>query len=170
MIPILDEEEIGRRIDQAQRPVDGQRRGRQRAGEALRKHHLNDLAVGNVLPGLVDHPMKVGGFHIGPGMQSFRLPGGGRNDGWRGLAQTIPDHPDPGFGVRVGGGRRRKAVHVRTGHHNHGMADIVEHNHVVGQHHAGFRIFIVGFRRRQLFKLIDGLVADVADRAREKPR
>ena len=45
----LEEEEVRRRVDAAQRPVELDRRRRRRAGRALRDHDLEDVALADVL-------------------------------------------------------------------------------------------------------------------------
>jgi hypothetical protein len=49
-----DEEHVRRRVDVAQRAVDGERIGPELGLEPLRQHHLVDVAGGDVLLGLAD--------------------------------------------------------------------------------------------------------------------
>ena len=55
----VEKEQIRRRVDPAQRAVERERRQRERRLEALRQHHLEDVAGGDVLLGAQHHAPRI---------------------------------------------------------------------------------------------------------------
>ena len=61
----IEIEQERRRIGAAERPVEGERRQGERHREALRQHHLENVAGGDVLLGLLHHAHELGRRGIG---------------------------------------------------------------------------------------------------------
>jgi hypothetical protein len=118
-------EEIRRWVDSPQAPVDAERIARERRGEALREHNLEDVARGNVLLALA-HRVFVGGTGKVRARPSdagrCRRPGHGARKPGRRLFRA-------GQGVVVG--RATRVAGVPVGHEDESMHDVIEHEHRV---------------------------------------
>ena len=68
----VEEEQIGRRVHPAQRAIKRERRQRERRLEALRQHHLKNIAGGNVLLGAQHHVLELGVRGVRPGRHFAR--------------------------------------------------------------------------------------------------
>ena len=59
-----EEIHVGRRVHVAERAIDGERIGGERRLEALREHHLIDVAGGDVFLGRADHLLELGAADV----------------------------------------------------------------------------------------------------------
>ena len=92
----IEMEQERRRVQPPQRAVERERRQRERRGEALRQHDLEDVAGLDVLLGLGDHAEIFGGARV-----RYRL--------WQSVSSVRPARSYAAAAHRAGGRRRRGA-------------------------------------------------------------
>lgn len=131
----LEKRHVGGGVNQPQGAVEPERISSKRGGEALREHHLKDLASPDVGFGLL-HRLAVGGAAEGAGgngIGQLRLPVeaevGKRKGGAELLHQLF--HPPAGLGVGL---LRRLLACVGKGHHPDLALDLVEDQDAVHLH------------------------------------
>src|SRR5215213_1227757 len=158
-------------VDDPQDPVDVEGVGGGRHREPLGRHHLEDVAGGDVLLGHGDHLLVAAGGEVAGG---GRGRAGGRQRGRRGRHRDrqpggqgvdAPGGVGPG-GLQVGG---RGDDHV--GHQHQPLAEVVEDDHRAGedQHPLGQPEVVLGLVGQAL-QLPDEVVAEVADGPGEQRR
>ena len=155
----VEEEHVGGGVEPAQRPVDAERLGRSLAREALRQHHLEDVARGDVLFRL-PHRSHVLLRRQVRGQIGAAILGVGRGAGRQRAGDAAFDLLQPR--LRFGAARFLVVAHLRMGDQQQPAERVVERHHRIGQEEDG--IGQVGVLRQHQARLeeADGVVAQVA--------
>ena len=161
--------EEGRRVDPAQCAIERDRGQGEGAGEALRQHHLEDVARDDIVLGAVDHLGVAARFqhrrHVdlgnvgrgGHGRQRRSQARGGRVDPLQRLRDRL---------FRVGG-----LILPYRGDQEQGVGQAIEHQDDGRPHEQHVRQGdVVGGGAGQLFDQAHSLIAEIADQTGERGR
>jgi hypothetical protein len=164
----VEEIEERRGVHPPQRAVERQRGEGEGAGEALGQHHLEDVACEDVVLGAQGHRLVIVGRDDGGeiGQAVGHRIGGGRRHG---LTELAEGRVNPLARAFNGGGRIARFPDRRDREERVGEA--IEHQDDRGPHeqHVGQIERAVG-RTGQGFDQPNGLVTEIADKARERGR
>ena len=157
----------GRRVHGAETAVDVEGRGGQRQLEALRQHHLDDVAGADVLLRALDEPLEGGRRHVGP---QLAAPVPARRLGaHHRCLQARDEGVDPRDCRIVRPVRRGPVAEIRVRHDADRLADVVEHQDALHEHHADVGQREVVLRGdRQTLERPHGVVAEIADGAADE--
>ena len=166
VFPVFQEEGVGRRIHQPQRPVELQGRRPLRRGKLLGKDHLDYLSRPDGLPRTVHHGAEGRLVHVAG--KAFLFHDLALNVG--GGLQPLFQLGDAAQGVVVGRPGRGEGVHVGADGEFDRMPHVVENDHFVREEHDHFGRVQGRFGFGKLFEAVDGLVAQESHRAAEEGR
>ena len=133
----VEEVEVRGGVDPAQRAVERERRQLERRLEALRQHHLEDVAGGDVFLGGLHHALVFG--RRGVGRRQHRQRAGVRLGGGmiERLVERIDDDGEPVARARQRGLGRHAFFRAHRRDHRDGVLDRVEHDHDGRPHQHG---------------------------------
>ena len=155
----VEEKHVGGGVEPAQRPVDAERLGRSLAREALRQHHLKDVARGDVLFRL-PHRGHVLLRRQVRGQVGAATRGVGRGAGRQGAGDAAFDLLQPR--LRFGATRFLIVVHLRMGDQQQPAERVVERHHRIGKEEDGIGQVGVLRQRQARLEEADGVIAQVA--------
>ena len=166
---------VRRRIDRAQAAIEVERMHRQRRLEALRRHHLDNVAGDDVLLGRVNHRHVALAGLVGGDIQIAFAVGrrsGSRHGATAASRRRAIDLIDFRLRALVGDVGRGEFLDRHVGDNLERLAHVVEHQHGVGEHHVEVgdaEIVVHGVGNSRLETAHD-IVGEKADRAAEKAR
>ena len=155
----VEEKHVGGGVEAAQRPVDAERLGRGLAREALRQHHLEDVARGDVLFGL-PHRGHVLLRRQVRGQVGAAIWGIGRGAGWQRAGDAAFNLLQPR--LRTGATCFLIVAHLRMGDQQQPAECVVERHHRIGKEEDGIGQVGVLRQRQARLEEADGVIAQVA--------
>ena len=166
---VTQEVHVGARVHLTQDPVEVERVGVHVDIEALREHHLEDVAGDDVLFGHLHGALVLTAGHGRAHRRQIvvgRRRGNGRVGKWATELDGVGADAHRGRVVLVVDLRRRQAEHGNALHHVGPLAPVVEgHERTDDAHHGVGQAELVGGHVVQPFDLAHDVVAEVADDA-----
>ena len=159
--------EEGRGVHAPQRAVEREGRQREFGLEALRQHHLEDVARRDVLLGLQHHRLVFLGRGVGARVADGRGVRGLQRQMVQRAVERVDDLADPLLRAHIGGARRHAVLGIDGGGDRHLVLHAVEDRHDGGadQHGVG-QAQRVRVGLRQLLHQPHHVIAHVAEDAR----
>ena len=162
----IEIEQERRRIGAAERAVERERRQRERHREALRQHHLEDVAGGDVFLGLLHHARELGRRRIGDRLGQCQMRAGHGCRVRQGLVQRVHDAAQALQRVLVGRLRLDAGLGTHRRDDDHFVLHGIEDDHDGRSHeHAVGHVQRIGTLAGQALDEPDGVVTHVADDA-----